>query len=114
MSTRTHVTVSHGSDFFGVDTFPVRHLRELGQHVRSILPAADHPPLTQLLDDAGEDKHVLGPEESAQLAALLRRAAAHRRLKKPYGELAARLSIAAANAATDSATWTWTLTGGTR
>ncbi|MFI8888261.1 hypothetical protein [Streptomyces sp. NPDC053813] len=106
----THVTVSHGSDFFGVDKLPVCQLRDFGQHVRSVLPEADHPPLTRILDDAGEHEHTLDSAQVSLLAGLLRRVAAHRRLKKPYRDVAARLSIAAANAATDSAPWTWTLT----
>ncbi|MDN3262903.1 hypothetical protein QWJ26_24465 [Streptomyces sp. CSDS2] len=106
----THVTVSHGSDFFGVDTLPVRQLRDFGQHVRSVLPENDHPPLTRLLDDAGETEHTLDSDQAALLAVLLRRAAAHRRLKKPYRELAARLGIAAATAAADTQPWTWTTT----
>lgn len=35
----THITVSHGRDFFGVDTIPVPQLRELGQYACGILPA---------------------------------------------------------------------------
>ncbi|MFE7429789.1 hypothetical protein [Streptomyces sp. NPDC057545] len=106
----THVTTSHGSDFFGVDVVPVRQLREFGQHVRGVLPAADCPPLTTLLDTAGDSEHVLDSDQAALLAVLLRRVAAHRRLKKPYREIAARLGIAAANAAADPEPWTWTPT----
>lgn len=108
----THLTVSHGSDFFGADTIPVRQLREFGQHVRGVLPATDCPPLTRLLDTAGDSEHTLYPDQAALLAALLRRAAANRRLRKPYSEIAARLGIAAANAAADSEPWTWTPTTG--
>lgn len=108
----THVTVSHGSDFFGVDTIPVPQLRELGQYVRGVLPTDDHPPLTRLLDDAGEREHRINADQAALLAVLLRRVAAHRRLKKPFREIAARLGIAAANAAADPAPWTWTTTEG--
>ncbi|MEU1312582.1 hypothetical protein ABZ419_27335 [Streptomyces cinnamoneus] len=104
----THVIVSHGSDFFGVDTIPVPHLRELGQYARRILPADDHPLLTDLLDDAGQREHTLNADQAALLALLLRRVAHHRRLKKQVRELAARLGIAAANAATDLEPWTWT------
>ncbi|MGW1252280.1 DUF7739 domain-containing protein [Streptomyces sp. NPDC002535] len=106
----THITVSHGSDFLGVDILPVRQLREFGQHVRGVLPAADYPPLTALLDDAGNSEHTISADQAALLAVLLRRAAAHRRLKKPYREVASRLGIAAANAAADPEPWTWTLT----
>lgn len=106
----THVTVSHGSDFLGVDVLPIRQLREFGQHVRGVLPADDHPPLTRLLDNAGESEHVIDTDQAALLAVLLRRTAAHRRLKKPYREIAARLGIAAANAAAAPEPWTWTPT----
>ncbi|MGW9440641.1 DUF7739 domain-containing protein [Streptomyces sp. NPDC055607] len=111
----THVTVSHGSDFFGVDTIPARELRDLAQHVRGILPADDHPPLTNLLDDAGQREHTLDTAETALLTALLRRVATHRRLKGPVRDLVVRLGIAAANATTDPHPWTWTTgTEGTR
>ncbi|MCS0605990.1 hypothetical protein NX794_33000 [Streptomyces sp. LP11] len=106
----THITVSHGSDFLGVDILPVGQLREFGQHVRSVLPTDDHPPLTALLDAAGESEHALDSGQAALLAVLLRRAAAHRRLRKPYREIASRLGIAAANAAADPEPWTWTPT----
>lgn len=106
----THVTVSHGSDFLGVDILPVRQLREFGQHIRGVLPAADYPPLTALLDEAGNSEHTIGSDQAALLAVLLRRAAAHRRLKKAYREIAAQLGIAAANAAADPEPWTWTPT----
>ncbi|MGW2181237.1 DUF7739 domain-containing protein [Streptomyces sp. NPDC001732] len=106
----THVIVSHGSDFFGVDTIPVRDLRHLGEHVRGVLPATDYPPLTRLLDTAGDSEQILDTDQAARLAALLHRAAAHRRLRKPYSGLASLLGIAAANAAAASAPWTWTPT----
>jgi hypothetical protein len=106
----THVTFSHGSDFFGVDTVPVPQLRELGQYARALLPAADHQPLTSLLDDAGQREHAIDSDQAALLAILLRRIAGHRRLKKQVGELATRLGIAAANAAADPQPWTWTTT----
>ncbi|PJE97145.1 hypothetical protein CUT44_14285 [Streptomyces carminius] len=105
----THVTVSHGSDFFGVDTIAVQQLRELGQYARSVLSADDHPLLTTLLDDAGQCEHTLDADQAALLAILLRRIAARRRLKKPVRDLATRLGIAAANAAADSAPWVWTI-----
>ncbi|MFJ5820131.1 hypothetical protein ACIQGT_40530 [Streptomyces sp. NPDC093108] len=110
--TSTHVTVSHGSDFFGVDTIPVRDLRHLGEHVRGVLPATDYPPLTRLLDDAGDSVQTLDTDQATLLAALLHRAADHRRLRKPYRGLASLLGIAAANAADDGEPWTWTPTTG--
>lgn len=106
----THITVSHGSDFFGVDTIPVSQLRELGQYARNYLPADDYPPLTALLDDAGQRDHTLDANQAALLAILLRRIADHRRLKKAVRDLATCLGIAAANAAVDPAPWTWTIT----
>ncbi|MFF8790843.1 hypothetical protein [Streptomyces sp. NPDC015125] len=106
----THVIVSHGSDFYGQEQIPVRQLRELGQYVRGALPAADSPPLTRLLDDAGDSEHTLATDQAALLASLLRRAAAHRHLTKAYAEVAARLGRAAACAAADPQPWTWTTT----
>ncbi|MEK8174997.1 hypothetical protein NKH77_55835 [Streptomyces sp. M19] len=107
----THITVSHGSNFDGVDTIPVRQLRDLGDHLRGVLPCAEYPPLTRLLDDAGETGHAIDADQAALLAILLRRAAAHRRLRKPFRELAALLGIAAATAAASAEPWTWTTTG---
>ncbi|MFD8822081.1 hypothetical protein ACFV1C_06955 [Streptomyces sp. NPDC059605] len=106
----THVTVSHGSDFFGVDTIPVRDLRQLGEHVRGVLSPVDYPPLTQLLDTAGDSEQALDTDQAALLADLLHRAAAHRRLRKPYRGIASLLGIAAATAAATAEPWTWTPT----
>ncbi|MFI8944789.1 hypothetical protein [Streptomyces syringium] len=111
----THVITSHGSDFFDQDQFPIRALRELGHYVRSILPAAEHPPLTALLDTAGDTAHTIAADQAAQLATLLRRAADHRRLTRDCAHTAALLGRAAARAAADTTPWTWTTTSeGTR
>lgn len=104
----THIIVSHGADFFGEDRFTVRELRELGQHMRGVLPYDDHPPLTRILDDAGECEHAFGAEEAALLAVLLRRAAVHRHLHKKYVRVAVLLGQAAAVAAGEGEPWTWT------
>ncbi|MDX3516119.1 hypothetical protein PV755_45740 [Streptomyces caniscabiei] len=103
----THVIVSHGSNFEGVDQFTVKQLRELGQHVRGVLPYADAPPLTRVLENAG-DECTFDTDEAALLAVLLKRAAAHRSLKKAHAGVAAMLGIAAACAVTDGEPWTWT------
>ncbi|MFJ6792008.1 hypothetical protein ACIQRD_31000 [Streptomyces angustmyceticus] len=71
-----------------------------------MLPAADHPPLTRLFDDAGDSEHTLGTDQATLLAILLRHAAAHRHLKKAYAEVAARLGRAAACAAVCPQPWT--------
>ncbi|MET9957102.1 hypothetical protein ABZ135_36880 [Streptomyces sp. NPDC006339] len=106
----SHVTISHGSDFFGVDTIAVTALRALSQHVRAVLPSDDHPPLTAILDDAGERPHILDTAQAALLAVLLHRAAAHRKLPRQCRDVATLLGIAAATAATDTTPWTWTPT----
>ncbi|MFE7620178.1 hypothetical protein [Streptomyces sp. NPDC057496] len=106
----THVTLSHGSDFYGIDIVPAHQLRELGQHVRGVLPATDYPPLTRLLDTAGDSEHTLDTDQTTLLSALLHRAASHRRLRKPYRGIASLLGIAAANAAAAAEPWTWTPT----
>ncbi|MFH9426416.1 hypothetical protein [Streptomyces sp. NPDC017529] len=104
----THITVSHGADFYGRETFSVRQLHELGQHAQGSLPAADREPLTRVLDDAGEREHSFGADEAALLAILLRRLAAGRFLKHRYVDIAARLGRAAALAAGSGEPWTWT------
>lgn len=106
--TGSAITVSHGSDFFGVDTVPVQAVRELGAYVRGILPAADREPLARLLEAAGETEQRIDSDQAALFAVLLRRAAAAKGLKKKYAEIAARLGIAAANSAADAEPWTWT------
>ncbi|MFK8851148.1 hypothetical protein [Streptomyces sp. Ac-502] len=108
----THIVVSHGSDFFGEDHLPVRRLRELGEHLRGVLPACDHPPLTQLLETAGTAEHTISGEQAALLAVLLRRAAASKHLSKPHAAIAARLGCAAANAASSPDPWTWRTSAG--
>lgn len=102
------ITVSHGSDFYGVDTVPAKLVRELGEYVRGIIPYADQAPLTQLLDNAGETEQRIDSDQAALLAVLLRRTAASKGLQKKHAQIAARLGIAAANSAADGEPWTWT------
>lgn len=104
----THITVSHGADFFGEDRFTVKQLRELGQYVRGVLPYDDSPPLTRVLDEAGESEREFGADQAALLAVLLRRAAAHRALQKKHAAVASLLGQSAARAAGDNEPWTWT------
>ncbi|MFK0113960.1 hypothetical protein [Streptomyces sp. NPDC091217] len=104
----THITVSHGANFEGVDQFTVRQLRELGQHVRGVLPYADHPPLTKLLETVGDSELEFGADQAALLAVLLRRAAAHRGLAKKHASVALMLGLSAARAVDDGEPWTWT------
>ncbi|MGW3200098.1 DUF7739 domain-containing protein [Streptomyces sp. NPDC001118] len=107
--TSSTVTVSHGSDFFGCDTVPAKVMRELGEYVRGIIPAADQAPLTRLLETAGETEQRIDSGQAALLAVLLRRTAASKRLQMKYAEVAARLGVAAANSAADAEPWTWTI-----
>jgi hypothetical protein len=106
----THIVTSHGADFFGEDRYTVKQLRELGQHVRGVLPYADYPPLTKVLDDAGDSEREFDTDQAALLAILLRRAASHRALQKKHAGVASLLGQAAARAAGDSEPWTWTPT----
>lgn len=105
----THVIVSHGASFEGTDQFTVKQLRELGQHVRGVLPYADYPTLTKVLDDAGDVERTFDTDEAALLALLLKRAAAHRGLKKAHAGVASLLGLAAACAVAEGEPWTWTL-----
>ncbi|MFB7584598.1 MULTISPECIES: hypothetical protein [Streptomyces] len=104
----TTVTVSHGSDFFGVDVFDAAALRELGQYLPGLLPAAEHPPLTDLLMAAGTGLQHVDAVQADAFAALLHRASTTRGLKRQHSALAARLGIAAATAARTGQPWTWT------
>lgn len=104
----THIVTSHGADFFGQDHYPARELRELAQHVRGVLPHDDHPPLTQILNDAGEREHAFSTDEATLLAVLLRRACTHRALAQKHARVTALLGQAAARAAGDGEPWTWT------
>ncbi|MGW3091591.1 DUF7739 domain-containing protein [Streptomyces sp. NPDC001108] len=106
--TTVTVTVSHGSDFFGVDVFDAAALRDLATYLPGLLPAADHPPLTEILSTAGTDQQHIDAAQAAAFAALLRRASTTRGLKKHHSALAARLGIAAATAARTGQPWTWT------
>ncbi|MEU8828813.1 hypothetical protein [Streptomyces sp. NPDC048636] len=108
----THITTSHGSDFYGLDTYTVTVLHDLGQHLRGVLPSADHPPLTRILDAAGQGQLIVEPDQAALLAILLRRAATHRSLKTAHSKVAMRLGIAAASAARAGEIWTWNLGSG--
>ncbi|MFJ7345782.1 hypothetical protein ACIQU3_36560 [Streptomyces sp. NPDC101110] len=105
----THVTVSHGADFEGVDRFTVKQLRELGQYVRGVLSYDDYTKLTPVLDHAGESELEFNTAEAALMAVLLRRAAAARTLPKKYAGPALLLGLSAARAVDEGEPWTWTL-----
>lgn len=106
-----HVTVSHGSDFCGVDIVPVHQMRALGEELRGLkaLAMGERLPLTRLLDTAGETGQSITPDQARQLAGWLRRAAGSRRMRRAHGALASQLSIAAATAAAAGEPWTWTV-----
>ncbi|MEV6536667.1 hypothetical protein AB0M86_45155 [Streptomyces sp. NPDC051639] len=106
----THVMTSHGADFFGEDHHPVKLLRDLGQQVRGVLPYAELPPLTQLLDSAGAGPVTLLPDRAADVSALFLAAANHRLMKPKFAAAARLLADAAARAAADDEPWTWTPT----
>ncbi|WP_338675940.1 hypothetical protein V1460_25450 [Streptomyces sp. SCSIO 30461] len=62
-------------------------MRELGEYVRGILPAADRQPLARLLETDGEADRHIDSDQAALLAVLLRRTAAAKGLKKKYAEI---------------------------
>ncbi|MEU5164308.1 hypothetical protein AB0G74_32470 [Streptomyces sp. NPDC020875] len=105
----THMTISHGSDFDGVDIVAIHRLRELSDHLHGVLPAADLPPLSAVLGTTGHEQSI-DTGHAAHFADLLRSAAEHRALRKPHRDTAALLSVAAATAAARDEPWTWTPT----
>ncbi|WP_394426934.1 DUF7739 domain-containing protein [Streptomyces sp. SGAir0957] len=110
MSDHVVLTTSHGSDFFGVDTYSTQALRDLATHLPWALNAEEHRPLTDLLEHAGSSEQIIEPAQAAHLATLLRRAATSRRLQPKYRETAARLHRAAATSAASREPWVWSLT----
>lgn len=104
----THVSVSHGADFEGVDRFTVRELRDLGQYVRGVLPYDDARKLALVLDDAGVEPRTFGTDQAVVLAVLLRRVTAARTLPRKYAGPALLLGLSAARAVDEGEPWTWT------
>jgi hypothetical protein len=104
----THIVTSHGSDFFGEDRHPVKVLRDLGQHVRGVLPYDDQRPVLDLLEFPGARPVSLDPDQAAVVAQLFRTAAGHRSMARKFAGPARLLGDAAARAAADGETWTWT------
>jgi hypothetical protein len=106
MAARTVVTVSHGADFFGVDTYPAAALVKIAEYVSYLVHGrAD---LTQVLQRAGEVDQRVPADQAAVFSEALRRVARNRGVKALVARQARALSDAAARAAADGETWTLT------
>ncbi|MFE1335872.1 DUF7739 domain-containing protein [Streptomyces microflavus] len=106
----THIAVSHGADFFGLDHYPPTALRQLAPYVTNSTPhgqRADIVPLVAALEAPGDRKFP--PEQAAQLAPQLRKVSQDRHLKDKPAAVARALADAAARAASDREPWHWTL-----
>lgn len=105
-----HVTISHGSDFFGVDRYSLTELTAIAKCVEECLTIAERGQLAHLLKDAGTGSRTFSADEAAGLAALLRRTARHPWTKDKFAARARLLADAATRAAETREPWTWTLT----
>ncbi|MGW4041108.1 DUF7739 domain-containing protein [Streptomyces sp. NPDC004778] len=105
-----HVTISHGSDFFGVDRFSLTELTEIAKCIEECFTTLERGQLPYLLKNAGTGSQTFPVDEAAELAALLRRAARHPRAKFKFAARARLLADAADRAAADGDPWTWSLT----
>ncbi|MGW1365052.1 DUF7739 domain-containing protein [Streptomyces chartreusis] len=108
----SHVTTSHGADFFGQDTHQVKAVRDLAEYARGVLSYdARKPlmPLIQRLESAGTEPETEFPaDQAADFARLLDAVAGHRFTKPKPAKVARLLADSAARAAADGEPWTWT------
>ena len=110
----THLTTTHGADFFGQDTHQVKAVRDLAEYARGVLSYdARKPlqPLIQHLETAGtEDTLTIPADQAEPFARLLRTVAGHRHTKPKPAKAARLLADSAARAAAQGEPWTWTTT----
>ncbi|MFJ4843707.1 hypothetical protein [Streptomyces sp. NPDC088746] len=106
----THVVTSHGADFFGQDHYEIRDLTSLAGYAEGCLSVFDGEQLVRLLAHAGDGDQAVPADQAAALADLLRRVARHRFTRPKPSALASLLANAAALAALEGESWTWTLT----
>ena len=108
----THLTTTHGADFFGQDTHQVKAVRDLAEYARGVLSYDARKPLQPLihhLEPAGtEHTHTSPAHPAAPCARLLRRGAGHRHTKPKPAKVARLLGDSAARAAAEGEPWIWT------
>ncbi|MEV7275242.1 hypothetical protein ACIQIG_33940 [Streptomyces bacillaris] len=106
----THIAVSHGADFFGLDHYPPTALSQLAPYVTNSTPysqQADIAPLVAALETPADQEFP--PDQAAQLAEQLRKVSRDHHLKGKPAAAARALADAAARAAADHDPWHWTL-----
>ncbi|MFZ3599865.1 hypothetical protein [Streptomyces sp. BH104] len=104
----THLTTSHGADFFGVDNHPLPLVRKLADYAYGQLPFEEGRKVRGLLEAPAE--RSVPADEAAQFAPLLLKLSAGRGIPKKLSALARLLGDAAARAAADAESWDWNLT----
>lgn len=106
----THLTTSHGADFFGVDRHPLPLVRKLAEYAYVQLPLGDDRKVRDLLQAPAELS--IPADEAAEFAPLLLALSHGRGIPKKLSALARLLADAAARAAADGEPWNWSLEAG--
>ncbi|MFJ4562111.1 hypothetical protein ACIP4Q_39400 [Streptomyces massasporeus] len=104
----SHLTVSHGADFFGEDHHPLKAVVALAPYVTSSFAWNDRAkvaPLTRLLENPAAT--TIPPSEAAALSEQLLKVARCPHLKPKPSALARALADAAGRAAADDEPWEW-------
>ncbi|GGZ19699.1 DUF7739 domain-containing protein [Streptomyces nitrosporeus] len=108
------VVTSHGADFFAQDRHPLKTLRLLAPYAEnsvSVFERSTVARLVQLLEAPTDESFT--PAESAELSEQLLKVSRARYLKTGSAAVARHLADAAARAAADGESWTWTVEGST-
>lgn len=92
-------TISHGIR----NTRSATTIHNLAQHLAHVLPASDWRTIEPVFGDRSGDPH----NDARRIAAVLRRAASHRKMPRDWGQLAREFADAAQKAANARQAWEW-------
>ncbi|WP_329330754.1 hypothetical protein OIU81_02920 [Streptomyces sp. NBC_01454] len=100
-------TISHGTHNNGQISPSYRSISVLGQHLAYVLPASDWRAIEPVFGDRSGGPFRVPHNEARRIAAVLRRAASHRKMPADWGDLAREFADAAQNAANARQSWEW-------
>ncbi|MEU3990112.1 hypothetical protein AB0F24_17345 [Streptomyces platensis] len=96
-------TISHGIR----NTRSATTIHNLAQHLAHVLPASDWRIIEPVFGDRSGDPFRIPHNDARQIAAVLRRAANHRKMPADWGDLAREFADAAQKAANARQSWEW-------
>lgn len=96
-------TISHGIQ----NTRSATTIHNLAQHLAHVLPASEWRAIEPVFGARSGDPFRVPHNDARRIAAILRRAASHRKMPADWGQLAREFADAAQNAANARQAWEW-------